>query len=95
MVCSRDECLDQLGQWRGLVGVQYVANVADVGGAQSSKACRWLRETTTRWRVARTIIGVTSVAHLDEDVAVWGATLSAKPQAGIDKIRWEVREPAL
>jgi aryl-alcohol dehydrogenase-like predicted oxidoreductase len=48
----------------------------------------------TNWRVASTIIGVTSVAHLDEDVAAWGTILPPEVAAGIDQIRWELRDPA-
>ena len=48
----------------------------------------------TKWQVASTIIGVTSVAQLDEDLDVFGTTLSAEVMAEIDKIRWEVRDPA-
>jgi len=48
----------------------------------------------TKWQVASTIIGVTSVAQFDEDVAAWGTTLSAEVLAEIDKIRWEMRDPA-
>ena len=46
------------------------------------------------WRVASTIIGVTSVAQLDENLAAWGTTLSADVLAAIDRIRWEIRDPA-
>jgi aryl-alcohol dehydrogenase-like predicted oxidoreductase len=46
------------------------------------------------WRVASTIIGVTTVAHLQEDVAAWGTTLPAELLAAIDDIRWELRDPA-
>jgi len=49
----------------------------------------------TKWQVASTIIGVTSVAQLDEDLDVWGTTLSPEVLAEIDKIRWETRDPAL
>jgi aryl-alcohol dehydrogenase-like predicted oxidoreductase len=49
----------------------------------------------TQWRVASTIIGVTSLAQLDEDVAVWGTTLSPELLKQIDAIRWEVRDPAM
>jgi aryl-alcohol dehydrogenase-like predicted oxidoreductase len=49
----------------------------------------------TNWRVASTIIGVTSLAQLDEDLAAWGTTLSPEVLAAIDQIRWEVRDPAL
>jgi aryl-alcohol dehydrogenase-like predicted oxidoreductase len=48
----------------------------------------------TNWRVASTIIGVTSVAQLDECLGAWGTTLGAELLAAIDKIRWEVRDPA-
>nr|MDP2192110.1 aldo/keto reductase [Rhodoferax sp.] len=49
----------------------------------------------TKWQVASTLIGVTSVAQLDEDLDVWGTTLSAELLKKIDSIRWEVRDPAL
>ncbi|MGH8831609.1 MAG: aldo/keto reductase, partial [Polaromonas sp.] len=49
----------------------------------------------TKWQVASTIIGVTSVAQLDEDLDAWGTTLPAEVLAEIDKIRWEARDPAL
>jgi aryl-alcohol dehydrogenase-like predicted oxidoreductase len=48
----------------------------------------------TNWRVASTIIGVTSLAQLEEDVEALGTTLSPELQAAIDKIRWEMRDPA-
>ena len=48
----------------------------------------------TKWQVASTIIGVTSVAQLDEDLDAYGTTLSAEVLAEIDKIRWEMRDPA-
>jgi aryl-alcohol dehydrogenase-like predicted oxidoreductase len=48
----------------------------------------------TNWRVTSTIIGVTSLNQLDECLDAWGTTLSAELLAEIDKIRWEVRDPA-
>jgi len=48
----------------------------------------------TKWQVASTIIGVTSVAQLNEDLDAWGTTLSPELLADIDKIRWEMRDPA-
>ena len=48
----------------------------------------------TNWRVASTIIGVTSLAQLNECIDAWGTTLSPELLAAIDKIRWEVRDPA-
>ena len=47
------------------------------------------------WRVASTIIGVTSLAQLDEDLAAWGTTLSPELLAAIDQIRWQVCDPAI
>jgi aryl-alcohol dehydrogenase-like predicted oxidoreductase len=49
----------------------------------------------TKWQVASTIIGVTSVAQLDTDLDAWGKTLSPEVLAAIDAIRWEMRDPAL
>jgi aryl-alcohol dehydrogenase-like predicted oxidoreductase len=49
----------------------------------------------TKWQVASTIIGVTSVAQLDEDLNAWGTTLSPELLAAIDAVRWELRDPAL
>jgi diketogulonate reductase-like aldo/keto reductase len=48
----------------------------------------------TKWQVASTIIGVTTLAQLDEDLDAWGTTLSPELLAEIDKIRWEIRDPA-
>lgn len=48
----------------------------------------------TNWRVASTIIGVTTLAQLDENLAAWGATLSPELLTAIDRIRWEIRDPA-
>ena len=49
----------------------------------------------TKWQVASTIIGVTSLAQLDEDLNAWGTTLSPEVLQAIDAIRWELRDPAL
>ena len=49
----------------------------------------------TKWQVASTLIGVTSVAQLDEDLDAWGTTLSPEVLKAIDAIRWELRDPAL
>ena len=46
------------------------------------------------WRVASTIIGVTSVAQLDEDIDAWNTELSPELLAAVDRIRWENRDPA-
>ncbi len=48
------------------------------------------------WRVASTIIGVTSLVQLDECLDAWDTPpLSMELLAEIDKIRWEIRDPAL
>lgn len=49
----------------------------------------------TKWQVASTIIGVTSLAQLEEDLNAWGTQLSPEVLQAIDAIRWEVRDPAL
>jgi len=48
----------------------------------------------TNWRVASTLIGVTSLAQLDECLDAWGTTLPADLLARIDAIRREIRDPA-
>ncbi|AKJ30622.1 aldo/keto reductase [Caldimonas brevitalea] len=48
----------------------------------------------TKWQVASTIIGVTDRRQLDEDLDAWGTTLSPELLAEIDRIRWELRDPA-
>jgi aryl-alcohol dehydrogenase-like predicted oxidoreductase len=46
------------------------------------------------WRVASTIIGVTTKAQLDANLDAWGTTLSPELRAEIDAIRWKHRDPA-
>jgi aryl-alcohol dehydrogenase-like predicted oxidoreductase len=48
----------------------------------------------TSWRVASTIIGVTTKAQLDEDIDAFGTQLSPDLLAKIDAIRWRLRDPA-
>ena len=48
----------------------------------------------TNWRVASTIIGVTTQAQLDENINAWGTTLSPELLAEIDAVRWKFRDPA-
>jgi aryl-alcohol dehydrogenase-like predicted oxidoreductase len=48
----------------------------------------------TNWRVASTIIGVTTLAQLDENLDAWGTTLAPELLAQIDAIRWTDRDPA-
>lgn len=46
------------------------------------------------WRVASTIIGVTTQAQLDECLDAWDVTLSPELLAAIDRLRWQHRDPA-
>lgn len=48
-----------------------------------------------KWQVASTIIGVTSLAQLDEDLDAWGTELPRELLAEIDQVRWELRDPAI
>lgn len=48
----------------------------------------------TKWQVASTIIGVTSLAQLDENLDAWGTTLAPELLQKIDAVRWEIRDPA-
>jgi len=45
--------------------------------------------------VASTIIGVTSLAQLEEDCAIWGTQLQPALLAEINQLRWEMRDPAV
>jgi aryl-alcohol dehydrogenase-like predicted oxidoreductase len=63
----------------------------DHGMTPTKMALAWCY---TKWQVASTIIGVTSVAQLEEDLDAWGTRLTADVLAEIDKIRWEMRDPA-
>jgi aryl-alcohol dehydrogenase-like predicted oxidoreductase len=49
----------------------------------------------SKWQVASTILGVTTLAQLDENLDCAGMTLSAEVLAAIDAIRWEIRDPAV
>jgi aryl-alcohol dehydrogenase-like predicted oxidoreductase len=46
------------------------------------------------WRVASTIIGVTSLPQLEEDLDAWDTKLPPELLAAIDQVRWEMRDPA-
>jgi aryl-alcohol dehydrogenase-like predicted oxidoreductase len=46
------------------------------------------------WRVASTIIGVTTQTQLDEDIDAWDTPLAPALLAAIDRLRWEARDPA-
>lgn len=72
--------------------VRYNALARDHGMTPTQMA---LAFCYTKWQVASTIIGVTSVAQLDEDIDAWGTQLSPEVLAAIDAIRWEIRDPAV
>jgi aryl-alcohol dehydrogenase-like predicted oxidoreductase len=57
-------------------------------------ACMALAFCYRNWRVASTIIGVTSLAQLDENIDAWHTELPAPLLEQIDRIRWEQRDPA-
>jgi aryl-alcohol dehydrogenase-like predicted oxidoreductase len=46
------------------------------------------------WRVASTILGVTSVEQLDENLDAWDTQLAPELLQAIDNIRWSHRDPA-
>jgi aryl-alcohol dehydrogenase-like predicted oxidoreductase len=46
------------------------------------------------WRVASTIVGVTSVEQLDENLDAWDTQLSPELLRAVDDIRWSHRDPA-
>lgn len=46
------------------------------------------------WRVASTLLGVTTLAQLDENLDAWGVSLSPELLDAVDAIRLEVRDPA-
>lgn len=48
----------------------------------------------TKWQVSSTIIGVTSVAQLEENMNAFGTALPPEVLAAIDAIRSEMRDPA-
>ena len=48
----------------------------------------------TKWQVTSTIIGVTSVSQLDENINAYGTVLNAETLAEIDQIRLDIRDPA-
>ena len=48
----------------------------------------------TRWQSASTIIGITSMEQLNEDIDAWGTVLSAELLAQIDQVHHQIRNPA-
>ncbi len=48
-----------------------------------------------QWQVASTILGVTTVAQLDENIDIYGTPLSPELLKQIDAIRWDIRDPVI
>ncbi len=46
------------------------------------------------WRVASTIIGVTTIEQLDQNIDAWEIELEPEVLAAIDRLRWLHRDPA-
>jgi aryl-alcohol dehydrogenase-like predicted oxidoreductase len=63
----------------------------DAGLTPTRMALAWCYGS---WRVASTIIGVTTQAQLDENLDAWGTTLPADLLARIDALRSRWRDPA-
>jgi aryl-alcohol dehydrogenase-like predicted oxidoreductase len=70
---------------------RYNALAREHGMTPARMALAWCY---TNWRVASTIIGVTSLPQLEENLDAWGTKLAPELLAEIDKIRWELRDPA-
>ncbi|MDB5957017.1 aldo/keto reductase [Ramlibacter sp.] len=70
---------------------RYNALAREHGLSPTRMALAWCYRN---WRVASTIIGVTSVAQLEEDLDAWNTELSPQLLSAIDQIRWELRDPA-
>ncbi len=70
---------------------RYNAIARDLGLSPATLALAWV---SSRWQTASTLIGVTTAAQLDENVAALGQPLAAETLARIDQVRWEIRDPA-
>jgi aryl-alcohol dehydrogenase-like predicted oxidoreductase len=70
---------------------RYNALAREHGITPTQMALAWCYNN---WRCASTIIGVTTLAQLDENLDAWGTQLSPELLAKIDAIRWEMRDPA-
>lgn len=70
---------------------RYNALAREHGLSPTKMALAWCY---TKWQVASTIIGVTSLAQLDEDLDAWGTQLAPELLAQIDQVRWEMRDLA-
>jgi aryl-alcohol dehydrogenase-like predicted oxidoreductase len=69
---------------------RYNALAREHGLAPTRMALAWCY---ANWRVASTIIGVTSLAQLEEDLDAWDTKLAPELLAAIDQVRWEIEGP--
>jgi aryl-alcohol dehydrogenase-like predicted oxidoreductase len=70
---------------------RYNALAREHGLTPTRMALAWCYQN---WRVASTIIGVTSLAQLDECIDAWDTVLAPELLQVIDQVRWELRDPA-
>ena len=80
------------GRPQSLVAARRYSALAQANGMTPTQLA--LAFCYTKWQVASTIIGVTSLAQLDENLNAFGNTLSPETLAAIDAIRLELRDPA-
>ncbi|UXH79640.1 aldo/keto reductase [Roseateles amylovorans] len=72
-------------------GRRYNAIARELGISPATMALAWVH---SRWQTSSTLIGVTTAAQLDENVAALGCRLDEETLARIDRVRWEIRDPA-
>lgn len=84
------------GRWGRPAALQaarrYSALAAEHGLTPTQLALGFCR---AKWQVASTILGVTSVAQLEEDVAAYATPLSPELLAAIDALRLELGDPTV
>ncbi|TFY97639.1 aldo/keto reductase [Ramlibacter humi] len=71
---------------------RYSALARKYGLSPATMALAWCYQ---KWIARSTIIGVTSLAQLEEDLDAWNVKLPAELLAEIDQVRWEMRDPAI
>jgi aryl-alcohol dehydrogenase-like predicted oxidoreductase len=70
---------------------RYNALARDAGLTPTRMAIAWCLQN---WRVASTILGVTTLAQLDENIAAGSTVLPPDLLDRIDALRWQYRDPA-
>jgi aryl-alcohol dehydrogenase-like predicted oxidoreductase len=81
------------GKPESLVGARRYNELARDNGMTPSQMA--LAFCYHKWQVTSTIIGVTSIAHLHEDIDAYQIKLSSELLSQIDQIRLEIRDPAI